>query len=55
MKSIENYTNAKYHKKFLEKIFKRYDKNKDGFLDKAEFITFINQIFSENFINYDAQ
>ena len=37
MNSIENYSNPDYHKKFLERIFKRYDKNKDGFLDEQEF------------------
>lgn len=35
MKSIENYSNDEYHKKFLERIFKRYDKNKDGCLEES--------------------
>ena len=55
MKSIENYANNEYHKKFLERIFKRYDKNKDGFLEEEEFTIFIENIFSEKFISYDAK
>ena len=54
MKSIENYSNEEYHKKFLERIFKRYDKNKDGFLEETEFYLFIQNIFTEDFISYDA-
>lgn len=47
MKSIEGYANQKYHQKFLDKIFTRYDKDKDGFLDKNGFLTRIQLIFVE--------
>lgn len=55
MQNIESYSNPDYHKKFIERIFKRYDKNKDGFLDEAEFESFVENIFVENFISFDAK
>lgn len=55
MKNIETYSNPGYHKKFLERIFKRYDKNKDGFLDEQEFYCFLENIFSDHFIQYDSK
>ena len=54
MESIENYSNPDYHVKFLERIFKRYDKNKDGFIDEGEFKHFIDNIFSDDFIQYNT-
>jgi Ca2+-binding EF-hand superfamily protein len=49
MKSIETYSNEDYHFRFLERLFKRYDKNKDGFIDQFGTLIRIHYVYPKHF------
>ena len=52
---MEKFDIAEHQVKFIEKIFKRYDKDKDGVLSDGEMLEFLKNIFSDKFLAIETE